>query len=95
MKRFIDKYSWTLVAAWFIAILIIALLTSCQPAGRNNYEKSIEHHVIIDIERDYHQNSVYPIDPVYSITLEDSSKIRSSYQYQIGDTVTYIIYTRK
>jgi len=65
MKRFIDRYSWSLVIAWFIAVLVIALLVSCQPIDHNHYDKTVVHHVVTNVERDYHSNSVYPIDPVY------------------------------
>ena len=87
------KKYWSCIIATLIGITFISC--SCCPTSFNFYEKTVEHHVIIDIERDHHQNSVYPIDPVYSITLEDSSKLRTSYQYHIGDTVTYIIYELK
>lgn len=95
MKKFFSKYSWTLVAAWFVAMLVVSLLLSCRPESFKNYEQTIENRIIVSIERDYHDNSVYPIDPVYLILFSDSTTFRTTRKYNVGDTVKFVIHTYK
>ena len=94
MKKFFNNYSWTLIVAWIIAILVF-LLVSCYTEEFKNYEQTVEKRIIVSIERDYHNNSVYPIDPVYLILFSDSTTFRTTRKYNVGDTVKYVIHTYK
>ena len=92
MKKFFNNYSWTLIVAWIIAILVF-LLVSCYTEEFKNYEQTVENRIIVSIERDYHNNSVYPIDPVYLILFSDSTTFRTTRKYNVGDTVKFVIHT--
>lgn len=75
----------------FTAVITASLLIGCTPLES---KKQFEKHVVVKVERDNHSNSVHPIDPMYKITLEDSSKFSSTKPWKVGDTVLYVIFVK-
>lgn len=89
MKKLFTKYGWLILVIWLAVITAIGiLLGGCKGPS----SKKMEFRTVVHIERDYRSNSVYPFEPIYRITLNDSVKYTSKTYLQPGDTVTYVYY---
>ena len=92
IEKIFEKYGILILICWIVLISMIGFTFGCTPKDTT---KTVEKHTVIEVKRDYHNNPVHPIEPVFKITLKDSSSFRTAGHYNIGDTVTYIIYTLK
>lgn len=92
IQKLVEKHVWKILILWIVIISSLAFVFGCTPAST---VKVTEKHVVVDITRDYHDNSIHPIEPLYKVTLDDSTTIRSTKKYHVGDTITYVMYSFK
>lgn len=89
MKKLFTKYSWLILVIWLAVITIVGILLG---GCKEPTSKKTEFHTVVHIERNYRSNSIYPFEPIYNVTLDDSVKYTSRTYLHPGDTVTYIYY---
>jgi hypothetical protein len=92
IEKIIEKYGWPILGFTLMFWITVVSFFNCTTKDTT---KIVEKHIVVDIKRDYHNNSIHPIEPLFKITLEDSLSVKTTNYYNVGDTVTYVIYTLK
>lgn len=91
IEKIFNKYGIVILILWLVLISLVGFTLGCKP--KSSFKRTEEKHAIVTVNRDLSRNAVYPIDPLFKVTLDDSSVFSTTRKYSVGDSVTYIIYT--